>query len=181
MEKIDDTTGAFGREAVAFIDRHASEPCLVYLPFNAVHSPLQAPEKHLARFAGIEDPKRRTFAAMLSATDDAVAAVLAKLRERQLEEHTLVFFISDNGGPTRQTTSGNGPLRGFKAQTWEGGIHVPFLVPWKGRIPAGKVYEHPVIQLDVLPTSLAAAGRSKAEKPNRIARRPGAYGRIFWR
>jgi arylsulfatase A-like enzyme len=95
---------------------------------------------------------------MLSATDDAVGTVLAKLRERQLEEQTLVFFFSDNGGPTRQTTSGNGPLRGFKAQTWEGGIHVPFLVQWKGRIPAGKVYEHPVIQLDILPTSLAAAG-----------------------
>ena len=158
VEKIDYTTEDFGREAVAFIDKHASEPWLVYLPFNAVHSPLQAPEKYLARFAGIEDPKRRTFAAMLSATDDAVGAVLAKLRERQLEEHTLVFFISDNGGPTRQTTSGNGPLRGFKAQTWEGGIHVPFLVQWKGRIPAGKVYEHPVIQLDILPTSLAAAG-----------------------
>lgn len=158
LDKIDYTTEAFGREAVAFIEKHRSEPWFVYLPFNAVHAPLQSVEKYSARFAGIEDKKRRTFAAMLSAMDDAVGAVLEKLREHRLEENTLVFFVSDNGGPTRQTTSGNGPLRGFKAQTWEGGIRVPFLVQWKGTLPAGKVYEHPVIQLDILPTSLAAVG-----------------------
>ncbi|MEN6495144.1 MAG: sulfatase [Thermoguttaceae bacterium] len=158
LDSIDYTTEAFAREAVSFIERHKAEPWFVYLPFNAVHSPLEAPAKYTARFEKIEDPKRRTFAAMLSALDDAVGSVLATLREHQLEENTLVIFLSDNGGPTRQTTSGNGPLRGFKAQTWEGGIRVPFLVQWEGHIPAGKVYDHPVIQLDILPTSLAAAG-----------------------
>ena len=143
---------------MAFIEKHKSEPWLVYLPFNAVHAPLESLEKYLSRFTSIQDEKRRTFAAMLSALDDAVGAVLSKVREHQLEENTLIFFVSDNGGPTRQTTSDNAPLRGFKAQTWEGGIRVPFLVQWKGRIPAGKVYDHPVIQLDILPTSLAAAG-----------------------
>jgi arylsulfatase A-like enzyme len=95
---------------------------------------------------------------MLSAMDDAVGTVLAKLRERRLEEDTLIFFISDNGGPTRQTTSGNGPLRGFKAQTWEGGIRVPWMVQWKGHFAGGRVDDRPVIQLDILPTALAAAG-----------------------
>jgi arylsulfatase A-like enzyme len=84
--------------------------------------------------------------------------VLNKLRQHHLEEDTLIFFISDNGGPTRQTTSGNGPLRGFKAQTWEGGIRVPWIIQWKGHIAGGRVDDRPVIQLDILPTALAAAG-----------------------
>ncbi|MDO8544547.1 MAG: sulfatase-like hydrolase/transferase [Opitutaceae bacterium] len=158
VAKIDYTTEEFAREAVQFIDRHRREAWFCYLPFNAVHSPLQAPDKYLKRFASIADLRRRTFAAMLSAMDDAVGSVLAKLRELKLEENTLVFFISDNGGPTPSTTSGNGPLRGFKSQTWEGGIRVPWMLQWKGRIPAGGVDDRPVIQLDVLPTALAAAG-----------------------
>ena len=158
IENIDYATDAFGREAAAFIERHKNEPWLCYLPFNAVHAPLQATEKYLNRFAHVEDPKRRVFCAMLSAMDDAVGQVLAKLREHGLEEDTLIFFISDNGGPTGGTTSGNGPLRGSKSQTWEGGIRVPFMLQWKGHIPAGQINEQPVIQLDLLPTALAAAG-----------------------
>ena len=160
---IDYTTDAFGREAVAFIEKHRSEPWLCYLPFNAVHAPLQALEKYLGRFPGVEDPKRRTFCAMLSAMDDAVGAVLTKVRQHGLEEDTLIFFFSDNGGPTAGTTSGNGPLRGFKSQTWEGGIRIPYMVQWKGQIPAGRVDDRPVIQLDILPTAFAAAGM--AAKP----------------
>jgi arylsulfatase A-like enzyme len=152
------TTEAFAREAVAFIDKHQGEPWFCYLPFNAVHGPLEATDKYLSRFASINDTKRRTYAAMQSAMDDAIGSVLEKIRVLGLEENTLIFFFSDNGGPTSSTTSNNGPLRGFKSQTWEGGIRVPFLVQWKGRIPAGKVDDRPVIQLDILPTALAAAG-----------------------
>jgi arylsulfatase A-like enzyme len=158
VDNIDYTTDSFGREAVAFIEKHKTEPWLIYLAFNAVHAPLESIEKYLSRFPKIQDKKRRTFAAMLSAMDDAVGGVVAKLREHNLEEDTLIFFISDNGGPTRQTTSGNGPLRGFKAQTWEGGIRVPWIVQWKNHIPAGRVDDRPVIQIDILPTALAAAG-----------------------
>jgi arylsulfatase A-like enzyme len=82
------------------------------------------------------------------------------LRELNLEEDTLVFFLSDNGGPTTKFApngSLNFPLRGSKGDTWEGGIRVPFLVMWKGKLPAGKTYDQPVISLDILPTSLAAA------------------------
>jgi arylsulfatase A-like enzyme len=157
VKEIDYTTDAFAREAVAFIEQKKSEPWFVYLPFNAVHGPLEATEKYLARFKDIADPKRKKFAAMLSALDDAVGSVVGKVRETGQEENTLIFFISDNGGPTPSITSGNGPLRGFKAQTWEGGIRVPWIVNWKGRIPAGKVDDRPVIQLDVFPTVLAAA------------------------
>ena len=158
VDNIGYTTEAFGNEAVNFIEKHKGEPWLCYLPFNAVHSPLESTEKYLGRFEEIKDSKRRTFCAMLSAMDDAVGAVMAKIRELNLEENTLVFFFSDNGGPTSGTTSGNGPLRGVKSQTWEGGIRIPFMVQWKGHIPAGKVDERPVIQLDILPTALAAAG-----------------------
>jgi arylsulfatase A-like enzyme len=80
-----------------------------------------------------------------------------KLDEAKLTENTLIFFVSDNGGPPVNRSS-NGNLRGYKAQTWEGGIRVPYLVQWKGTLPAGKVFDQPVIQLDFLPTALAAAG-----------------------
>ena len=157
VPKIDYLTEELGREAAGFIEKNKAQPWFTYLAFNAVHAPLEATEKYRARFASISDPKRRSFAAMLSALDDAVGVVLAKLRETGQEENTLVFFISDNGGPTPSTTSGNGPLRGYKAQTWEGGVRVPWFVQWKGHIPAGKVDDRPVIQLDILPTALAAA------------------------
>ncbi len=155
-------TDAFAREAVAFIDRHQKHPFFLYLAFNAVHTPMHAGEKYLSRFPNIQDKQRRTYAAMLSAMDDAVGAVMAKLRTAGLEENTLVYFFSDNGGPTMQGTtingSSNAPLRGSKRQTLEGGIRVPFVVSWKGKLPAGKVYDHPVIQLDLHTTALTAAG-----------------------
>jgi arylsulfatase A-like enzyme len=152
------TTDAYADRAVDWLGKHAEGPWFLYLPFNAQHAPLEAPQKYLDRFADIQDQKRRTFAAVMSAMDDAVGRVLGKVRDLGQEQNTLVFFVSDNGGPTRQTTSTNGPLRGFKATTWEGGVRVPFCVQWKGKLPAGATYDHPVIQLDILPTSLAAAG-----------------------
>lgn len=151
-------TEAFAREAANFIEQKKDQQWFVYLPFNAVHAPLETLEKYESRFSSIQDPKRRKFAGLLSALDDSVGTVLAKVRELKLEEDTLIYFFSDNGGPTPSITSQNGPLKGFKAQTSEGGIRVPFSVQWKGKIPAGKTEDRPVIQLDVLPTSLAAAG-----------------------
>ena len=158
VDNISYTTDVFGDEAVKFIQKHDGQPWFVYLAFNAVHAPLESTEKYLSRFPDIKDRKRHTFAAMLSAMDDAVGNVLGKVHELGQDENTLVFFISDNGGPTAQTTSGNGPLRGFKAQTWDGGIRIPYIVQWKGHVPAGRVDNRPVIQLDILPTALAAAG-----------------------
>ncbi|MGC8793874.1 MAG: sulfatase [Bryobacteraceae bacterium] len=159
VEEKEYLTDAFAREAVSFIERHSRQPFFLYLSFNAVHAPLQATEKYLVRFSHIADERRRTFAAMLSAMDDAVGRVLAALRTHKLEEDTLIIFISDNGGPTRTTTSRNGPLRGYKGQVWEGGIRVPFFVQWKRQLPQGKVYGRPVIALDIVPTALAAAGQ----------------------
>jgi len=155
-------TDAFGREAVDFVERHRESPFFLYLAFNAVHTPMHATDDRLKKFASIADPKRRTYAAMMSAMDDAIGDVLAKVKESGLEDNTLVFFISDNGGPMLKGTTVNGsinsPLRGSKRTTLEGGVRVPFFVKWPGKVPAGKTFEKPAIQLDFLPTALAAAG-----------------------
>ena len=155
-------TDVLGDRAVEFIQRKSASPFLLYLAFNAVHVPMEAPDKYLARFPKIADPQRRTYAAMLSAMDDAIGRVMATVRSQGLEERTLVVFFNDNGGPTMQGTTINGatntPLRGSKRQTLEGGIRVPFAFSWKGTIPAERVDRRPIIQLDVLPTALAAAG-----------------------
>jgi arylsulfatase A-like enzyme len=91
--------------------------------------------------------------------DDNIGRVLDALRQYNLEEQTLIFFLSDNGGPTPQTTSNNLPLRGYKGQVFEGGIRIPFIIQWKGHTPVGKVDDRPIISLDIYPTALAAAGQ----------------------
>jgi arylsulfatase A-like enzyme len=155
-------TDAFGREAVSFIDRNKDRPFFLYLAFNAVHTPMDATEARLKKFDTLPKGMRRTYAAMHSAMDDAVGRVLDRLRSAGIEENTLIFFLSDNGGPTMKgvtiNASRNDPLRGSKRTTLEGGIRVPFAIQWKGKLAAGKVYEQPVIQLDILTTALAAAG-----------------------
>jgi arylsulfatase A-like enzyme len=148
--------------AVAFLQRERTKPFLLYLAYNAVHTPMHTTEKYLERFGHIADERRRAYAAMVAAMDDGIGRVMATLRERRLEEDTLVFFFSDNGGPTMEGTTINGasnaPLRGSKRQTYEGGIRVPFIIRWKGKLAEGRVDPRPIIQLDVFPTALAAAG-----------------------
>jgi len=150
-------TDSFSREAVDFIKRQKDDPFFLYLSYNAVHSPMQAPEKYLERFTSIEDRKRRTYAAMLSAMDDGIGAVLDALRKAGIEQDTLVFFFSDNGGPPTANASNNAPLSGGKGSIQEGGIRVPFLMQWPAVIPQGITYRHPAISLDVFPTCVAAA------------------------
>lgn len=158
-------TRALAGEACGFIERHRKQPFFLYLAFNAVHTPMHAPKKTESAFAAESDPTRRTYLAMLQEMDEAVGQVLAKLRELNLEEDTLIFFLSDNGGPTTKFApngSRNGLLRGSKGDTWEGGIRVPFVIQWKGKLPEGKTVDRPVISLDILPTALAASGQPRA-------------------
>ena len=151
-------TDAFSREAVAFIQRHHDKPFFLYLAYNAVHTPLQTPPRYQNSFGHITDPKRRVYAGMLTAMDEGIGKLLAKLTELGLEQDTLLFFLSDNGGPTPANGSRNDPLRATKGTMFEGGIRVPFIVRWPRRLKGGQVYEHPVIALDILPTAAAAAG-----------------------
>lgn len=150
-------TDAFAQEALRFIERHRDRPFFLYLALNAVHTPLHATERYLNRVRSIKNDKHRFLAAMTSAMDDAVGAVLEKLRELDLERHTLLFFLSDNGCPVMTGAGSNHPLNGEKCTYFEGGIRVPFLAQWPGRIPAGLVYREPVVSRDLLPTMFAAA------------------------
>ncbi len=171
VKEIGYSTDAFGREAVSFIDRNKGKPWFLYLAFNAVHTPMQATDDRLEKFKHIQDPQRRTYAAMMSAMDDAIGVVLKKLKDDQLDKNTLVTFISDNGGPVMKGVTINGsvnaPLRGSKRTTLEGGIRVPFVMSWPGTIKPG-VYENPVIQLDLTATfsTLAGASLDKLEGVN---------------
>ncbi len=155
------TSPVYARESLAFIEQNKDKPWFLYLAFNAVHSPHVASEKWLEKFKDL--PKRDAqYAGLVAEADEAIGVVMAKLRELKQEENTLIFLISDNGGAAAQAEMGG--LRGRKWFCWEGGVRVSWLAAWKGRIPGGRVSHEPVIQLDVLPTALAAAGASaKAE------------------
>ncbi len=157
-------TDELSDEAVAFVDRQGNQPFFLYLAYNAPHTPLQATPKYLDRFRHIADKRRRTYAAMVSAVDDGVGRILAKLEERAIADDTLVFFLSDNGGPIGKTPSANGslndPLRGGKGSPFEGGIRVPFAARWTGTIPVGIDYDQPVISLDIMATIAAQAEAS---------------------
>lgn len=164
VEENEYLTDALTREAVDFIDRHDDKPFFLYLAYNAVHSPLQGADAYMKKFSGIEDIHRRIFAAMLANMDDSVGAVMAQLRKSGLEDNTIVFFLSDNGGPTKELTSSNLPLRGQKGQMYEGAIRVPFMVQWKGTIPSGQVYDKPVSSLDIFGTAAANSAAVTAPK-----------------
>jgi arylsulfatase A-like enzyme len=151
-------TDAFSREAVAFVERHHKERFFLYLAYNAVHTPMQAPQRYKDSFKNITEQKRRIYAGMLTAMDEGIGKLLGKLRELDLEKDTLLFFINDNGGPTPANGSLNTPLRATKGTMYEGGIRVPFMVQWPGHLKAGSTYDKPVISLDILPTAAAAVG-----------------------
>ena len=156
---IDDSgylTRNITREAVAFIERNRGQPFFAYVPYNAVHNPIQAPQDYISRFSN-PDPKRNTYLAMLAIMDEGIGAILDTLDRFDLTENTLVIFLSDNGG-ARGTTAVNGVLRNYKHSVYEGGIRVPFLIRWPARIPAGTVSDEPVISIDVFATALAASG-----------------------
>lgn len=147
-------TDAIARESVEFIDRNKQRPFFLYLPTSAVHAPLAATPKYLDRFADLKNP-RRTYAACLSAVDDAVGEIMAKLRTEKLDRNTLILFASDNGG--KLSWASNLPLRDGKGTPYEGGIRTPLIACWPDRLPAGKVYDGTVSMVDVLPTALVAA------------------------
>lgn len=183
------TTEAFADEAVSFIHANRDRPFFIYQSFNAVHAPLQSTSPYLARFADVKDPDRRTYLAMLAALDDAVGKITAAVDREGLGRRTLVVFLSDNGGPTWQTTSANGPLSGVKALTLEGGIRVPAIFRWPGALPAGRVSHSVAMEFDVTATALALAGAPADARLDGVDLRPFLTGartgdvhrQLFWR
>ena len=155
IEESEYLTDALSREAVSYIDKYQDEPFFIYLAYNAPHTPLQATKKYLSRFEHVQNQRRKTYAAMVSAIDDGVGNVLDKIDSLRLSDNTIVVFLSDNGGPERTNGSDNGPLRGQKGDLYEGGIRVPFAMRWPAKIKAGMQFEKPVIALDIFPTIIA--------------------------
>jgi len=153
-------TAAFSREAVKFIRKHSNKPFFLYLPYNAPHGPLQATEALLERVAHIKGQTQRTYAAMTLAIDDGVGAIVKTMKEKGLEEKTLIFFISDNGATKKYGSNigSNLPHRAFKGSVFDGGIRVPFIASWKGKIPAGTTYVQPIMHFDATATALQLAG-----------------------
>jgi len=154
------TTKLIAQEAVGLIKDHDnSQPLFLYVAFNAPHTPLQAPEEYLDRYRQIADTDRRTYAAMVSCMDDAIASIVAALKKQGLWENTLFLFFSDNGGPTRNGAN-NDPLRGAKGSLYEGGIRVPAFVTWPQHLQGGRQVTAPLHVVDVLPTITKLVGAS---------------------
>ena len=147
-------------EAVDFIDREKDSPFFLYLAYNAVHSPAQAPQKDIDRyrkkFPGLTE-KRAILMAMLEHLDLGIGAVVKKLKDEKLWDNTLLFFLTDNGG-SKAMEANNGILNGFKGSLYEGGIRTPWVVSWPAKFKGGRKISTPVISLDILPTTLDALG-----------------------
>jgi arylsulfatase A-like enzyme len=185
-------TDYLAEQAVRAIEANKNRPFFLYLAFNAPHTPLQALRSDYDALGHIQNHTLRTYAAMIRALDRGVGRVLAALRENGLEENTLVFFTSDNGGPNYiGLPEVNRPYRGWKISFFEGGIHVPYLVKWPAKLPAGASYAAPVMGFDIFATAAAAAGVSVPadRKIDGVDLAPFARGeregvpheRLFWR
>lgn len=159
--------------AITFINKNKDKPFFYYLSYYAPHVPLQATKKYLKRFPGEMPQRRRMCLAMVSAMDDGIGRIKETLRKNNIEDNTLIVFLSDNGAALKLhkkdlplsvrgsawNGSLNDPYIGEKGMVSEGGIRVPFIMNWPNGLPKGKVYDRPVSSLDIAATSLAIAGK----------------------
>ncbi len=158
------STHLLAREASRLIAEHdASRPLFLYVPFNAVHSPHQVPERYMEPYANLKG-NRRTYAGMLAAMDEAIGQIVGALDTKGIRKNTLIFFCSDNGGPSPGVVTSNGPLRAGKGTLYEGGVRVPAVAVWEGKIKAGSVVDAALHMVDWYPTTLKLAGVSLAQK-----------------
>ncbi|MCC6322593.1 MAG: arylsulfatase [Phycisphaerales bacterium] len=169
------TTTLLGKDAARLIEQHnPATPLYLYLAFNAPHTPYQAPQEYIDRYSGIQDPTRRTYAAMVSCLDDEIGRVLGALEKKNMRAGTLILFHSDNGGTRNAMFSGvmadvskinipcdNGPFREGKGMLFEGGTRVCAFANWPGHIKPQRV-EGLVHAVDIYPTLAALAGASTA-------------------
>jgi len=188
---------------VEFIEKNSKKPFFFYLSYFAPHVPLEATKKYLDRFPGDMPERRRHCLAMMSAIDDGVGKIKETLQRNGIEDNTIIFFISDNGAPLKITKedipitfqggawdgSLNTPWLGEKGMLSEGGIRVPFIMNWPAGLPKGKVYDKPVISLDMAATCAAVAGLPPTEELDGVNLIPYLNGSqaedpheaLFWR
>lgn len=153
-------------ESVRVIEDASSKPIFLYTAFSAVHYPMHAPAKYVERFPHL--PKeRQMYAAMLAAADDGVGRILQSLEKTGKRNNTLIFLLGDNGASTERraglnqqpaTAGRNGNFRGFKFSTFDGGMHVPAVVNWPGKVPSGRTCSELLMTADVLPTACHLTG-----------------------
>ncbi len=189
--------------ALAFIQRNRSKPFFLYLAYFAPHTPLEATPEYLNRFKGPMPERRRHALAMMAAIDSGVGRIRERLREYSLTDNTLIFFTSDNGAPLKITKpdtpvttdpggwdgSLNEPWVGEKGMLSEGGIRVPFVLSWPGKLPADRTYSQPVSSLDIAATALEAAGIARPAHLDGVGLLPFLAGRrtdppheaLYWR
>jgi arylsulfatase A-like enzyme len=194
-------THVFAREALAFVGQHVGrQPFFLYLAFNAPHSAstlaednggkkpgVQAPEEYVARYRGLlKDERLARYYAAVTCMDEAIGKLLKALDDAGQAQNTLIMFLSDNGG---SGNGGNAPLKGTKGTMWEGGLRVPFLIRWPGKLPAGRVCDEFLTSLEIVPTVLAATGlRSPANVkldgfdmfPVVSGQKPSPRTEMFW-
>ena len=153
VQETEYITDALSREAARFVKETSQkdDPFFLYLAYNAPHSPLEAKEEDLAKFASIQDKKRRTYAAMVYAVDRGIGRLVDALKANNELDNTLIIFLSDNGGKLILGAN-NTPLRAGKGSTCEGGYRVPMLFHYPNKVPAGKRFDHPISALDFYPT-----------------------------
>lgn len=172
-------TDVFRREALRFVEQHAGKkPFFLYLAFNAPHGAssfaegtregermrgegVQAPEKYTAMYRGkVKDEKLARYCGAVTCMDEAIGALMESVKKTGQEDNTIFLFMSDNGG---SGNGGNAPLRGSKSTMWEGGLRVPFIARWPGKLPAGKVTDEFLTALELVPTLLAVTGAKAPE------------------
>ncbi len=154
------TTRLLADDAVRFVQENAGKkPFFLYVPFNAVHNPLQAPDEYMEPYSHLK-PLRRKYAGMLAAMDEAVGRIVAAVDEAGVRDNTLFIFSSDNGGPRPGVVTDNGKYRGGKGTLYEGGVRVAACVAWDGHIQAGTTITQPMHMVDWYPTLLKLCGAS---------------------
>ena len=152
------STHQLTEEAIQWMEKaDPQKPLLLYVPYNAVHAPLQAPEKYHTPFAALKGP-RKNYAAMLAAVDESIGKIRSAADRLRGGENNIYFFSTDNGGPAPGKTTSNGILRAGKGTLYEGGLRSCAFMTWKGHIEAGKEEAEPLHIVDVYPTLLTLAG-----------------------
>ncbi|MBB3698504.1 sulfatase-like hydrolase/transferase [Flammeovirga yaeyamensis] len=154
------TTEVFTDETVNFIKKNKDRPFFSYVSYNAVHYPWQVPQKYIDRLGHIEEEERRLFSGMTLAMDDGIGRIVEALKEEGIYENTIIIFVADNGSPASEQgrMSRTGGLRGWKGDTYEGGIKVPYIISWPKNVMGGTVFNDPVSTLDIVPTVCGVLG-----------------------
>jgi len=151
-------TYAIRDKAIDFLEKNKDSTFFLYVPFSAPHVPFQAPIDYYCMYEHVEDDNKRVYYSMISALDDAIGEIHQKIKDLGLEENTIIYLLSDNGGASYTGATDNGPLKGGKLNQFEGGINVPFMMKWKGKIPPGMRYEYPVSSTDIFVTTVKNVG-----------------------